>query len=122
MILADTSVWAEFFRGRLASFAPLLDSGEVFGHVVVIGELALGNLPKRSETLVLLSNLPRAVMADFEECLALIERHHLWGTGIGWSDVQLLASAKLSDASLWTLDKPLLRAAALAEVPLYSGA
>jgi predicted nucleic acid-binding protein len=37
----------------------------------------------------------------------LIERHQLMGRGIGWVDVHLLASAKLSGCHLWTLDRRL---------------
>jgi len=40
--------------------------------------------------------------------LHLIDRHGLWGTGIGYTDAHLLASALLTPGGrLWTRDKRL---------------
>ena len=44
--------------------------------------------------------------------LQLVEDRRLWGRGLGWVDVHLLASVLLSDCGFWTLDKRLARAAA----------
>ncbi len=49
--------------------------------------------------------------ASFEECLHLIEIQKLSGKGLGWNDVQLLASAKIEGIPLWSLDKALQGAA-----------
>jgi len=106
-ILADTSVWVDHFKGSSGSLAELLKEGTVVIHPVVIGELATGNLRKRDETLRDLLALPRISPATFEECLAFITHRRLYGRGIGWSDVQLLASAQLSKTLLWTRDKRL---------------
>jgi len=43
--------------------------------------------------------------------LRLIEERPLWGRGLGWIDIHLLAAALLSECGLWTLDKRLARAA-----------
>jgi predicted nucleic acid-binding protein len=48
--------------------------------------------------------------------MRLIETHRLWGSGIGWTDAHLLASALISNSQFWTLDARLLRAAAAAGV------
>jgi hypothetical protein len=32
----------------------------------------------------------------------MIEREKLWGIGVGYIDVQMLAASRLSGASLWT--------------------
>ena len=48
---------------------------------------------------------------DPDEVLALIENHHLMGTGIGWIDLHLLTSALLNDVVLWTRDRRLAEAA-----------
>ena len=111
MILADTSVWVQHFRQNLETFAGHLIRGEIAIHSIVIGELATGNLPQRGETLSFLASLPRVLEASPEECLEFIERHRLFGLGIGWSDVQLLTAAKLSSVTLWSLDKKLAAAA-----------
>lgn len=78
----------------------------------MVGELALGHLSQRRELLGLLTSLPQAVIATTEEVLLLVERHELYGLGIGYVDVQLLAATQLTpDAALWTADRPLLAAA-----------
>jgi predicted nucleic acid-binding protein len=41
----------------------------------------------------------------------LLESEQLYGRGLGWVDVHLLASAMLTQCSLWTLDKALVKAA-----------
>jgi hypothetical protein len=83
----------------------------VLCHPFIAGELACGNLKRRSETLTLLRELPEAPLADATDVLTLVERHRLMGTGLGWIDVHLLSSTLLAHAQLWTLDRPLARAA-----------
>ena len=87
--------------------ASALEDTAVLTHPFVVGELALGKLQQRDEILRLLGNLPAANVASQDEVLALIERRNLAGAGIGWVDAHLLASALLSDTSLWTLDRKL---------------
>jgi predicted nucleic acid-binding protein len=84
-----------------------LSAGEVATHPFVIGELACGNLSKRGEVLALLSELPLVTMATNEEVLHLIDRHKLNGKGLGWIDMNLLASALISRIPLWTRDRRL---------------
>jgi predicted nucleic acid-binding protein len=103
----DSSVWVEHLRTGLPRLAALLLEGEVLSHPWVIGEIACGHLRNRREVIQLLQNLPAATEASSAELLLLIERHQLMGRGIGWVDVHLLASAKLSGCALWTLDRKL---------------
>jgi len=88
-------------------------------HPFVVGELACGNLNARARILGDLEALPSAVSATHEEVIRLVEARKLWGLGIGWIDVHLLASALLSNCQLWTLDGKLVQAAAVAGVKLY---
>jgi predicted nucleic acid-binding protein len=111
MILADTSVWVAHFRAGLPGLAHALEHGIVLLHPVIIGELATGNLKNRKQVLSDLRLLPCAQTGPFNECLQFLESQKLYGSGIGWSDIQLLYSAKISDAHLWTLDKRLATAA-----------
>jgi predicted nucleic acid-binding protein len=103
----DTSVWVEHLRHGLPRLATLLQAGEVLIHPWVIGELACGNLRKRSQVLELLQGLPAVTVASDAEVLLLIERDRLMGRGIGYVDAHLLASARLSHCRLWTQDRRL---------------
>ncbi len=51
------------------------------------------------------------VSASNDEVLELLEQNRLFGKGLGWVDVHLLASTLLSGCRLWTLDSPLRDAA-----------
>jgi hypothetical protein len=111
VILADTSLWVHHLRSGLRELADALADGEVLGHPHVTGELACGNLRNRGAILQLLRDLPQAVLATEEEALQCIEKNRLHGRGLGWTDVHLLASALLTPARLWTLDRALAREA-----------
>ncbi len=108
MILADTSVWVDHLRASDKALAARLDAGMVLAHPFVIGELALGNLRQREIVLNALADLPHASVATDAEVLHFIERHALFGRGIGYIDAHLLAAAQLTAGTeLWTNDKRL---------------
>lgn len=78
----------------------------------MIGELALGELRQRTIILDYLSELPLVGIATHEEVLHFIEQRGLFGRGIGYVDVHLLAAVELtSGAYLWTYDQRLYCAA-----------
>jgi predicted nucleic acid-binding protein len=110
--LVDSSVWIDHFRSSSRELAAALHDMRVVCHPFVIGELACGYLPDRQEVFGLMGRLPPAVVASDAEARELVERHDLAGIGLGWVDVHLLASARLSRVGLWTRDKALRRAAA----------
>lgn len=64
-------------------------------------------MANQEEILELLSSLPSLNMASHAEALHLVQAHSLHGTGIGWIDVQLLSSALLNHAPIWTRDRKL---------------
>ena len=111
MTLVDTSVWVDHFRHGNAALVRLLEDGGVVSHPFVIGELSLGNMKRRDEVLELLRSLPSATMVVHDEAMRLIDRHRLFGTGLGWVDVHILASAMIEQLPLWTLDRRLAAAA-----------
>jgi predicted nucleic acid-binding protein len=111
MILVDTSVWIDHLRRGHAGLADLLDQGQVVVHPFVIGEISLGNLKRRAEVLGLLAELPAAMVVPHDEVLEAVARRGLAGTGIGWTDAHLLASALVERLSVWTLDRRLGAAA-----------
>lgn len=106
MILVDTSVWVDHFRSKTNHLSELLESNRVLIHPLIIGELACGNLKNRAQILKLLSRLTFAPSASHDETLYFIEKNKLMGKGVGYIDVQLLASTALeTGAKLWTNDK-----------------
>ena len=108
MILVDTSIWVDHLRAGNARLAELLEAGRVLTHPFVIGELALGALRQRVAVLAALSDLPSAIVATDAEALAFIDRHTLFGRGIGYVDAHLLAAARLTAGTgLWTNDRKL---------------
>ena len=111
MTLVDTSVWIEHLRRGNRVLASHLEEGRVLCHPFVIGELACGSLRRRSEILSLLAALPQSDLADHSEVMTLIETNRLMGRGIGWVDVHLLCSARLTGVRLWTLDRRLAEVA-----------
>lgn len=111
MVLVDTSVWVDHLRVVSLPLVRLLKDAKVAVHPFVIGELACGRLARRHEVLSLLGKLPRVEPVSDAEALAFIDAHALAGSGIGWVDVHLLASARLARASFYSRDKALLRVA-----------
>lgn len=111
MVLVDTSVWVSHLRDGNTELADLLDKGTVLCHPLIVGELACGNLKDRAIILSFLQLLPISIEAEHEEVLSFIENSHLMGKGIGYVDVQLVASAVLTGVPIWTLDKKLAQVA-----------
>jgi len=107
MVLVDTSVWILYFREGLSDLANLLNKGLVASHPFIIGEIACGNIKNRTEVLALLQLLPQVTQAKHAEVIAFIESNRLMGRGLGYIDLHLSASARLSRIPVWTLDKRL---------------
>ena len=116
MILVDTSVWVDHLRAGNRRLQSLLEDAEVLVHPFVIGELACGVLRNREEVLTLLQALPEAQGAQHEEVMRVVERERLYGRGIGWIDVHLLASTLIAGVQLWTADPRLGQMASDLEV------
>ena len=112
MVLADTSIWIDYFRRSDLRLARFLDRGDVVMHPFVIGELVLGYVPKISEMIDDLRTLSKAIVANADEVLKFISDRKLSGSGIGYVDAHLLASAALApETFVWTRDKRLHTAA-----------
>jgi len=111
VILVDTSVWINHLREGSHELRRLLTGGEVLCHPFIIGELACGTMKNRSEVLELLQALPYALVAEHDEVVKFVDDKKLYGHGLGWIDVHLLASASLSKVAIWTTDRALKGAA-----------
>jgi predicted nucleic acid-binding protein len=103
-VLVDTCVWVRHFRQRNALLAAMLEDGEVWSHPIVVGELTMGTLKNRQQTIFDLSQLSRPPLASFSETRQMVESRKLWGRGIQWNDARILASSILGQIPLWTFD------------------
>ena len=112
MLLPDTSVWIDHIRKPDPVLLRALADDQLVMHRFVIGEVALGSLKNRADIIADMYDLHRAEIADHEEVMTLVERHALFGRGIGWVDAHLLAATLLTPgARLWTRDRRLREAA-----------
>ncbi|MDP9054705.1 MAG: PIN domain-containing protein [Acidobacteriota bacterium] len=114
MILIDTSVWIRFLSNQ-AEWADLLDqlllAGDVTGHELVYAELLIGDSGGRAKLLASYEKLHQSRTVPHKEVLGFVRSRKLYGRGMGWIDVHLLASAIVEGHKLWTAD---VRLAALA--------
>lgn len=106
-MLVDTSVWIDHFRRPQSGLVAALEQGEAECHDFVLGELACGAWPRREEVLALMRTLPRIATVARDEAMALLAERRLWGRGLGWVDVNLLAATLVAGARLWTADRRL---------------
>jgi predicted nucleic acid-binding protein len=109
-ILIDTSVWIDHLNFRDHRLETLVEKGQALCHPMVLGELTCGKLQDRS-LLQWLRELKLAPIAGHDEVLGMVESLNLFGRGLGWIDVHVIASALLSGNRLYTHDKVLLSTA-----------
>jgi len=107
MILVDTSVWIDHLHSADEDLKELLLSGQVCIHPYVLGELFCASISNREEILSLLKALPGIDSVLDEEFFMFIEERKLYGKGLGFVDIHILASAMIFQVPLWTRDKSL---------------
>ena len=113
MVLIDSSVWVDFLKsGGQPQLVQLLGLQQVLMHEMVLGEVAMGSKQQRENALEFLPFLPMAQVASHLEVMALVDRHHLYGRGVGYVDMHLLTAAVLlPGTTVWTHDRRLQAAA-----------
>lgn len=107
MVLVDTSVWIRFLANRApyaAELDRLLGLDEVTGHELVYGELLIGDRGGRSKLLAAYDRTHQSAIVPHRDVVAFVRDRHLYGRGVGWIDVHLLASAIVGRCQLWTAD------------------
>ncbi len=120
MILVDTSIWIDHLARGDAQLKTLLENGEVLAHPFVVTEIALGSLPRRKEIVESLIALPQIAVATHGEVMAFLNNERLFGIGIGFVDLHLLAATRLATGTpLWTRDRRLFHACAKLGVAAY---
>ena len=111
MILIDSSIWIDHLRKEEPAVSALLRVGQIYLHPFVLGEVALGNFKNRKKVLSDISRLPQVKVANDFEVLTTIERFKIYGSGLGYVDCHLLASALMSGKIIWSRDKRMVQVA-----------
>jgi predicted nucleic acid-binding protein len=111
MVLVDTSIWVDHFNHKNDKLEILLFEDQVVIHPYIIGELSCGNFKNRNLIISLLKALPKVSLISIDEFYMFIEKHKLYGIGLGYVDIHFLASAYISNCSIYTRDKSLSSAA-----------
>lgn len=112
MILADTSIWVDHFRGRNPEMEKRLRRGQIAMHPFIVAELALGSLHDRRKKLDDMEALLEVKVAQLNEVRHMIEAHALYSKGIGLTDAHLIASCLMTPGTqLWTRDGALEKTA-----------
>ena len=107
MVLVDTSVWIRALANRspyVTRLDRLLSLNEVAGHELVYGELLIGDKGGRARFLAIYEQIYRANTLPHRDVVAFVRARRLFGRGVGWIDVHLLASAIADRLQLWTAD------------------
>jgi hypothetical protein len=107
MVLVDTSVWIRFISDHepfATELDRLLGRDEVVGHELIYGELLIGDRGGRSKLLSAYAKMVNALGVPHDEVVELVRARSLYGRGVGWIDMHLLASALVGGFPLWTAD------------------
>ena len=97
-----------------------MEREEAATHPFVIGEVAMGYVRQRDLVIAELRKLPSVRVIGDSDVVFMVDRHRLFGTGIGYIDAHLLAAALFADAvTLWTRDRRLRAAATRLGVEAY---
>ena len=89
-------MWVDHFRQHNEVLVSLLELDLVMAHPLVIGEIACGTPPDRTQTLSDLQGLQQTQQASIREILDFIDHERLFGLGCGLVDLLLLASTLMS--------------------------
>ena len=107
MILIDTSIWIDHYRAPFAELTELLGLEQILQHPFVTAELALGNPSGRSAMVARLDSIDQALVVTQTELLDFVAAKQIGGTGLGFVDAHLLASAERLNCLIWCRDKRL---------------
>lgn len=108
MILLDTSIWLQYFRGSAdaAAARELIRRGDVAMHDFVIGEVLLGGLSVDNENL--LRSPDPAPNVEAMRVQMLIKEREWRRFAIGWVDACIVASAVVAGIMVASRDNALV--------------
>jgi predicted nucleic acid-binding protein len=113
MVIADTSVWIEFLKGRepiVTQMRGLLENQEVLAVECIFGELLQGakNVRERDVIHAYWRYLPKTDESGiWIEAGTFSGEKNLPSKGIGLIDSVLIVASRRAGTQLWTLDKKL---------------
>jgi predicted nucleic acid-binding protein len=114
VIVVDTSVWIDFFRGTNQQLNDklelLIENNEIIALSCVFGELLQGVKNENEEKTILdfWHNLTKVDETNlFIDAGRNSNKYKLLNSGVGLIDSYILASALKYNLSLWTFDKKL---------------
>ena len=106
--MVDTSVWIGFLAGRepfASGLDELLGRDEVVGHEMVFGELLIGDIGGgRRNLLETYVQMHQSNTVAHREVVEFVRVRRLFARGVGWNDVNILASAVVGGFQMWTAD------------------
>lgn len=106
MILVDTSIWIEHLARPIPVLASLISDSLVVQHPFVTGEILAGNPIRRELLAFALLKLPRIEPVEEDQFHDFLEASRLWGTGLGFVDIHLVAAAASTPGTcIWTSDR-----------------
>lgn len=115
MIIVDTSVWIEFFRGKYPHFnqvSKLLETNDIIALSPVFGELLQGakNNSERSAIAEFWNNLPKVSENNlFIRAGSESSRQKWLDKGVGLIDSFIIVASRETSSFVWTLDKKLFQ-------------
>ena len=119
MILADTSIWIEYLRGKepiYSRFHDFLSLGRIYSLPWIFGELLQGARDETdvSRILSFWNEIPKPEPMDLEriwiDAGIRSRKHGLISKGVGLTDVAIVQAARSRGAVIWTLDRKLQKA------------
>ena len=112
VVVVDTSIWIDHLRSGDPRLKQLIADKSLFQHPFIIGEISVGNLATREQTVRALRGLPQIEPVSEEEFHRFLGAAELFGTGLGFVDVHVLAAtAATPGAEIWTGDRRMLEQA-----------
>jgi len=122
MIIADTSVWIEFFRANsdyIDLMSAIIEERKIFAVECIFGELLQGVRSKRESQFVTeyWNHLPKVNEQGIWIEAGMLSFEEKWHSkGVGLIDLAIIVAAKRNRFKIWTLDKKLKKALSPQEI------
>jgi predicted nucleic acid-binding protein len=115
LIIIDTSIWIEFFKGRNPYFdqvSNLLTTNDILALSPIFGELLQGAKSNNERSIIIefWNNLPKISESDLFIHAGFISGKQKWlDKGVGLIDSVIIIASQETSSFIWTLDTKLSR-------------